>query len=163
MGCGLQVVNVSVATNTVVVTDAVGKPVPSQLTPVWQGAHSQRWTLFFAATVPPLGFATYFVTARPAASAAARGQSQTPVVPWEPIATPLDAAATFTLANEFTTATFENATGALVRLQRVSSVDVPVHQSIMQYINGTGGAVCCKGYCCTLAAPTLQAPELTLS
>ena len=133
-------VNVTVpGTGGVRVTDSNGAAVVAQLVTTASG----RREVVFVATVPGIGFNTYFIeTGVSCAASVTCGCAVASVVDVRQGCLKRSVSdATFTLQNDHVVATFSNATGAVLQLHSLDSdTTVDVTQGIYQYINGTGGA-----------------------
>ncbi len=119
----VEIVNITVAGPSTV-TDASMKPVASQ---------QDGSTLYFLATVPPLGYTTYYVNTSAGdwhtAPNAARAVDIDPK------------SSTFVVENSVMQLLFDSTSGALLSVKNVGSgVAMDLRLDMMAYVNGTGGA-----------------------
>ena len=132
-----------------VVADPAGQVVPSQVQPtmpnIARGPASAKYEVQFIATLPPLGFTTYFLTQSSKASATSsplaiafhKAASLTPLARLPRLsqeAHPAAAAVATNISNNYWTLTFDASTGFLSTATELSSGDViPINQQFLYY------------------------------
>lgn len=116
-----ETIRLPIPVATVSVTNSAGKQVPAQVN---QG--NGRIELIFTATVPPLGFTTYFL------ESSATTPTSTEVAPsWEPLAP-------FVLGNEHISVQFDAHGNIQSVADKVSGASLPLQQQYYYYISSIG-------------------------